>query len=35
MVVKLTQKQADYLETFKENDHAIHYISRWGWGYPL
>ena len=35
MVVKLTQKQADYLETFKENDQAIHYISRWGWGYPL
>ena len=35
MVVKLTQKQADYLETFKENERAIHYISRWGWSYPL
>ena len=35
MVVKLTQKQADYLETFKEKERAIHYISRWGWSYPL
>ena len=35
MVVKLTQKQADYLGTFKENERAIHYISRWGWSYPL
>ena len=35
MVVKLTQKQADYLETFKENERAIHYISRWGWSFPL
>lgn len=35
MVVKLTQKQADYLETFKENERAIHYISHWGWSYPL
>ena len=35
MVVKLTQKQADYLETFNEKERAIHYISRWGWSYPL
>ena len=35
MVVKLTQKQADYLETFKENERAIHYISRWSWSFPL
>ena len=35
MVVKLTQKQADYLETFKEKERVIHYISRWGWSYPL
>ena len=35
MVVKLTQKQADYLETFQEKERAIHYISRWGWSYPL
>ena len=34
-MVKLTQNQADYLETFKENERAIHYISRWGWSYPL
>ena len=26
MVVKLTQKQADYLETFKENERAIQRI---------
>ncbi|ASZ71730.1 hypothetical protein 66901_38 [Lactococcus phage 66901] len=35
MVVKLTQEQADYLETFKKIDKAIYYISRWGWDYPL
>ncbi|ARM67630.1 hypothetical protein LW81_060 [Lactococcus phage LW81] len=36
MVVKLTQKQADYLETFGEyKEKAIYYISRWGWSYPL
>lgn len=35
MVVKLTQEQADYLGTFREIDKAIHYISRWGWSYPL
>ena len=35
MVVKLTQKQADYLETFQEKERAIHYISRWSWRYPL
>ena len=34
-MVKLTQKQVDYLETFKDNERAIHYISRWGWNYPL
>ena len=34
-MVKLTQKQADYLGTFKENERAIHYISRWGLSYPL
>ena len=36
MVVKLTQKQADYLETFgEEKSKAFHYISRWGWGHLL
>ena len=35
MVVKLTQTQAEFLETFKENERAIHYISRWGWSFPL
>lgn len=36
MVVKLTQEQADYLETFGEKkSKAFHYISRWGWGHLL
>ena len=35
MVVKLTQEQADYLETFKEYNEAIYYISRWGWCHAL
>lgn len=34
-MIKLTQKQADYLETFKENERAINYISRWSCSYPL
>lgn len=32
MVVKLTQEQADYLETFEEKRTAIYFIARWGWG---
>ena len=34
MVVKLTQEQADYLETFdmKHKNKAFYYISSWGWG---
>ena len=32
MVVKLTQKQADYLETFNDKSLAFYYISSWGWG---
>ena len=35
MVVKLTQEQADYLETFVCNDRAFHYISRYGWNHYL
>lgn len=36
MVVKLTQEQADYLETFRGDKRvAIHFISRWGFGYFL
>ena len=36
MVVKLTQAQADYLETFGEDkSRAFYYISRWGWGHFL
>ena len=36
MVVKLTQKQADYLKTFgEEKRKAFHYIRRWRWGYLL
>ena len=32
MVVKLTQKQADYLKTFgRQKNLAFYYISRWGW----
>lgn len=33
MVVKLTQEQADYLETFSgDKKTAIYFIARWGWG---
>ena len=36
MVVKLTQEQADYLETFGEQKGtAIYYIARWGWSHSL
>ncbi|WP_047692909.1 hypothetical protein, partial [Kocuria sp. ZOR0020] len=36
MVVKLTKKQADYLETFGgRTKEAIYYISRWGFNYKL
>lgn len=36
MVVKITQKQADYLKTFgRQENKAIYYISRWGWDYFL
>ena len=38
MVVKLTQKQADYLKTFegrKNKDAAFYYISRWGFNHYL
>lgn len=35
MVFKLTQAQADYLETFREPNEAIYYISRWGWCHAL
>lgn len=36
MVVKLTQEQANYLETFGElKGTAIYYIARWGWGHFL
>lgn len=36
MVVKLTQEQADYLETFEEDkSRAFYYITRWGWGHNL
>lgn len=36
MVVKLTQEQADYLETFQgRKKTAIYYIARSGWGYFL
>ena len=34
-MIKLTQKQADYLETFVCNDRAFHYISRYGWNHYL
>ena len=34
-MVKLTQKQADYLKTFVCNDRAFHYISRYGWNHYL
>lgn len=33
MVVKLTQEQSDYLETFRgDKKTAIYFIARWGWG---
>lgn len=37
MVVKLTQEQADYLETFDRYDKnkAFYFISSWGWGNSL
>lgn len=36
MVVKLTQEQADYLETFRgDKREAIYLISRWGFGHFL
>lgn len=36
MVVKLTQEQAGYLETFEDRKkEAIYYISRWGFNYKL
>lgn len=36
MVVKLTQEQADYLETFKgRRKSGIYYIARWGWNHLL
>ena len=37
MVVKLTQEQADYLETFDGTDKnkAFYFISGWGWGQYL
>lgn len=35
MVVKLTQEQANYIETFKDKSRAFYYIIRWGWGYYL
>ena len=36
MVVKLTQKQADFLETFgTDRNKAVYYISRWGFRFNL
>lgn len=36
MVVKLTQKQADYLESFRNDKKlAFYHIGRWGFGYNL
>ena len=36
MVVKLTQKQADFLESFRNNKKlSFYYIGRWGFGYNL
>lgn len=33
MVVKVTQEQADYLETFGDRKRtAIYFIGSWGWG---
>ena len=35
-MIKLTQKQADYLKTFgRQKNLAFYYISSWGWDYPL
>ena len=36
MVVKLTQEQADFLESFRNNKKlSFYYIGRWGFGYNL
>lgn len=36
MVVKLTQKQADYLKSFRNDKKlAFYHIGRWGFGYNL
>ena len=36
MVVKLTQEQADYLESFRNDKKlAFYHIGRWGFGYNL
>ena len=36
MIVKLTQKQAEYLETFgTDRNKAVYYISRWGFRFNL
>ena len=36
MVVKLTQKQAEYLEAFgTDRNKAVYYISRWGFRFNL
>ena len=36
MVVKLTQEQADYLESFRSDKKlAFYHIGRWGFGYNL
>jgi hypothetical protein len=41
MSVKITQEQADYLETFGDfksevnKKHAVYYISRFGWDYDI
>lgn len=35
MVVKLTQKQAEFIGTFGDKAKAFHYISRWGFSCNL
>lgn len=36
MVVKLTQKQADYIKSFRNDKKlAFYHIGRWGFGYNL
>ena len=36
MIVKLTQKQADFIETFgTDRNKAVYYISRWGFRFNL